>query len=84
MCQHFGVAAAGRNVGEAERSHFRAQADARSSGGDHHALAEQFVLLDNYYCDGVISTDGHAWATEGVTVDYLEKSFGGWARSCVA
>ena len=46
-----------------------------------HALAEQFVLLDNFYCNGVISADGHAWATEGVAVDYLEKSFGGFVRS---
>jgi YVTN family beta-propeller protein len=46
-----------------------------------HALAEQFVLLDNFYCNGVISADGHAWVTEGVAVDYLEKSFGGFVRS---
>jgi YVTN family beta-propeller protein len=46
-----------------------------------HALSEQFVLLDNFYCNGVISADGHAWVTEGVAVDYLEKSFGGFIRS---
>ena len=48
---------------------------------NHHAIAEQFALLDNYYCNGVLSADGHAWATEGVAVDYLEKSFGDWSRS---
>jgi hypothetical protein len=48
---------------------------------NHHALAEEFVLLDNYYCNGVLSADGHAWAVEGYATDYLEKSFGGWARS---
>jgi len=48
---------------------------------NHHALAEQFVLLDNYYCNGVISADGHSWATEGNVTDHLEKSFGGFARS---
>jgi YVTN family beta-propeller protein len=48
---------------------------------NHHALAEEFVLLDNYYCNGVLSADGHAWATEGHVTDYLEKSFGGWTRS---
>ena len=48
---------------------------------NHHALAEEFVLLDNYYCNGVCSADGHAWAMEGYATDYLEKSFGGWARS---
>jgi hypothetical protein len=48
---------------------------------NHHALAEQFVLLDNFYCNGVNSADGHAWATEGNVADYLEKSFGGFTRS---
>ncbi|HEY7117890.1 MAG TPA: alkaline phosphatase family protein [Tepidisphaeraceae bacterium] len=48
---------------------------------NHHALAQEFVLLDNYYCNGVVSADGHAWATEGLAVDYLEKAFGGFARS---
>jgi YVTN family beta-propeller protein len=53
----------------------------REATPNHHALAEQFVLLDNFYCNGVLSADGHAWATEGVAVDYLEKSFGAWSRS---
>jgi hypothetical protein len=48
---------------------------------NHHALAEQFVLLDNYYCNGVVSADGHQWATQGITTDYQEKSWGGWTRS---
>jgi YVTN family beta-propeller protein len=48
---------------------------------NHHALADQFVLLDNYYCNGVRSTDGHAWATEGLAVDFLEKAAGAWTRS---
>jgi len=48
---------------------------------NHHALAEQFVLLDNYYCNGVLSADGHSWATEGYVTDHLEKSFGGFTRS---
>jgi len=48
---------------------------------NHHALAEEFVLLDNYYCNGVVSADGHSWATEGIVTDHLEKSFGGFSRS---
>src|ERR1700722_1569379 len=48
---------------------------------NHHALARQYVLLDNYYCNGVISADGHSWSTEGNTTDHLEKSFGGFVRS---
>ena len=48
---------------------------------NHHALAEQFVLLDNFYCNGVLSADGHQWATEGNVTDHLEKAFGGFTRS---
>lgn len=48
---------------------------------NHHALARQYVLLDNYYCNGVNSSDGHAWSTEANVTDYLEKSFGGYTRS---
>ncbi|HEX7905469.1 MAG TPA: bifunctional YncE family protein/alkaline phosphatase family protein [Chitinophagaceae bacterium] len=48
---------------------------------NHHALAENFVLLDNTYCNGVLSADGHQWSTEGYVTDYLEKSFGDFVRS---
>ena len=48
---------------------------------NHHALAEQFVLLDNFYCNGVLSADGHQWTNEGYVTDYLEKSFGDFSRS---
>ncbi|MDF3077688.1 MAG: Phosphoesterase family protein [Sphingobacteriaceae bacterium] len=46
-----------------------------------HKLAESFVLLDNTYCNGVTSADGHQWTDEGYVTDYLEKSFGGFIRS---
>ena len=48
---------------------------------NHHKLAEEFVLLDNYYCSGVLSADGHQWTDEAIVTDYLEKSFGGFSRS---
>jgi DNA-binding beta-propeller fold protein YncE len=48
---------------------------------NQHALARQFVLLDNYYCNGIISSDGHAWATEGNATTYYERARGGWTRS---
>ncbi|MFN2439644.1 MAG: alkaline phosphatase family protein [Chitinophagaceae bacterium] len=48
---------------------------------NHHALAETFVLLDNTYCNGVLSADGHQWTNEGYVTDYIEKSFGGFIRS---
>lgn len=40
-----------------------------------HQLAKQFVLLDNYYCNGVNSSDGHQWAIQGITTPYHEKDF---------
>ena len=48
---------------------------------NHHKLAETFVLMDNYYCSGVLSADGHQWTDEAFVTDYLEKSFGDFTRS---
>jgi YVTN family beta-propeller protein len=48
---------------------------------NQHTLAENFVLLDNTYCNGVLSADGHQWTNEGYVTDYLEKSFGDFIRS---
>ncbi len=48
---------------------------------NHHALAKRCGILDNYYCNGVLSADGHSWATEGNVTPYLERAFGGFARS---
>jgi YVTN family beta-propeller protein len=48
---------------------------------NHHALARQFTLFDNFYCSGVVSADGHQWVNEAYVTDYLEKAFGRFARS---
>jgi YVTN family beta-propeller protein len=48
---------------------------------NHHALARQFTLFDNFYCSGVLSADGHSWVNEAYVTDYLEKAFGGFTRS---
>jgi YVTN family beta-propeller protein len=48
---------------------------------NHHKLVDEFVLLDNFYCSGVLSADGHQWTNEAYVTDYLEKSFSGWPRS---
>ena len=48
---------------------------------NQHRLAREFVLLDNFYCSGVLSADGHQWTDEAYATDYVEKSFGGWPRS---
>lgn len=38
-----------------------------------HALATRFPLLDNFYQSGRRSNDGHQWATQASSPDYLEK-----------
>lgn len=48
---------------------------------NQHALARTFVLLDNTYCAGILSADGHQWSTSAFATDYLEKSFAGFPRS---
>jgi YVTN family beta-propeller protein len=48
---------------------------------NHHKLVEEFLLLDNFYCSGVLSADGHQWTNEAYVTDYLEKAFAGFPRS---
>lgn len=48
---------------------------------NQHKLVRDFVLLDNTYCAGILSADGHQWSTTGFGTDYLERSFAGWPRS---
>jgi YVTN family beta-propeller protein len=42
---------------------------------NQHALARQFVLLDNFYVDGEVSSDGHNWSMGAYATDFLEKSW---------
>ncbi len=37
---------------------------------NHHRLAQQFVLLDNFYATGGNSGDGHQWVTQANESDY--------------
>lgn len=46
-----------------------------------HKIAEEFILLDNTYCCGILSADGHQWSTTAFSTDYMEKSFAGFPRS---
>ncbi len=38
-----------------------------------HALAREFVLLDNFYGDGEVSADGHEWSMAAYATDFVEK-----------
>jgi YVTN family beta-propeller protein len=40
---------------------------------NHHALAREYVLLDNFYCDAEVSADGHNWSMGAYATDYVEK-----------
>lgn len=42
---------------------------------NQHKLAQEFVLLDNFYVDGEVSSDGHNWSTSANATDYLEKNW---------
>ncbi len=42
---------------------------------NQHALAREFVLLDNFYVDGEVSMDGHNWTMGAYATDYLEKTW---------
>ena len=44
---------------------------------NQHKLVHDFVLLDNTYCSGILSADGHQWSTTAFATDYMEKSFAG-------
>ena len=48
---------------------------------NQHKLVDEFVLLDNTYCAGILSADGHQWSTTAMSTDYMEKSFAGFPRS---
>ncbi|HKO81629.1 MAG TPA: bifunctional YncE family protein/alkaline phosphatase family protein [Chitinophagaceae bacterium] len=42
---------------------------------NQHKLAKEFVLLDNFYVDGEVSSDGHNWSTSANATDFLEKTW---------
>jgi len=48
---------------------------------NQHKFTRDFVLLDNTYCCGILSADGHEWATTALATDYMEKLFAGFPRS---
>jgi len=54
---------------------------------NHHALADNFVLLDNFYVDGEVSADGHNWSMGAYATDFMEKnwptSYGGRGRGAI-
>ncbi len=48
---------------------------------NEHALANQYMLFDNFYDAGELSADGHNWLMQGNANDYNEWDSSEWARS---
>lgn len=52
---------------------------------NHHRLAEEFVLIDNLFCDAEVSVDGHSWSNAAYATDFNEKrwppQYGGHSAS---
>jgi len=44
-----------------------------NSSPNHHKLAREFVLLDNFYVNADVSADGHHWSTAAIANDYVVK-----------
>ncbi|TDX00625.1 bifunctional YncE family protein/alkaline phosphatase family protein [Dinghuibacter silviterrae] len=42
---------------------------------NQHALAKNFVLLDNFYVDAEVSEDGHNWSMAAYATDVIEKTW---------
>ncbi len=42
---------------------------------NHHKLAREYVLLDNLYCNGQVSRDGHPWSTMAYNTDYVARDW---------
>jgi YVTN family beta-propeller protein len=42
---------------------------------NQHALAKQYVILDNLYADAEVSVDGHSWSNAAYATDFNEKQW---------
>src|SRR6201996_8871693 len=40
-----------------------------------HAIANNFVLVDNFYVDAEVSADGHNWSMAAYATDFIEKTW---------
>ncbi len=52
---------------------------------NHHKLAREFVLFDNFYVNADVSADGHNWSSAAIAPDYVQRmwpgSYGGRSRT---
>jgi YVTN family beta-propeller protein len=48
---------------------------------NEHKFVRDFVLMDNMYCCGNMSAEGHQWTDSALANDYIQRSYAGWPRS---
>lgn len=42
---------------------------------NQHSIAREYVLLDNLYCNGEVSVDGHSWCDAAIATDFNQRSW---------
>ena len=42
---------------------------------NQHQFARDYVLLDNLYCNGEVSADGHSWCDAAIATDFSQRSW---------
>ncbi len=42
---------------------------------NHHQLARDYVLMDNFYCNGEVSVDGHDWCDGAIVTDFKQRAW---------
>ena len=42
---------------------------------NRHKLAREYTLLDNLYCNGEVSFDGHSWCDAAIATDEMQKQW---------
>jgi hypothetical protein len=42
---------------------------------NQHQIARDYVVLDNLYCNGEVSVDGHSWCDAAIATDFNERSW---------
>jgi DNA-binding beta-propeller fold protein YncE len=45
----------------------------RDISPNHHKLAEEFVLFDNFYVNADVSADGHNWSSAAIAPAYVQR-----------
>ena len=62
-------------LGDLERGHGKPELTVFDNAitPNHHKLASEFVLFDNFYTAGDVSADGQNWSVAAIANDYVQK-----------